>query len=824
MDTPTAMQTPTLSAPRLLYIDDDSGMGLLLQRRLGRNGMSVDLTGTVRDGLAALDRESYDAVIVDYWLPGETGAALLRALAGNADAPPVIMLTGSNDTAIAVEAMKLGAADFMLKDVACNFLTLLPTVIARVLGQRRLEREHHATQALAQVTLNSIGDAVITTDSAGRITYLNPVAETLTGWPLEQARHRCLEELFALVDEETRRPEKSPLCRALGDGTGAGSGKSTLMQTRDGRELSVRCSAEPMSNGYGAVIGAVLVFRDVSGQREWERRLELFLNVFQNTSEAVVVTDANARIVDINRAFSDITGYRRDEVLGCSPSMMSSGRHDAEFFAEMWRCLKEEGRWQGEIWDRRKDDGIYAKWLCINAVHDRSGRVTHYVGIFNDITPFKETETELYRLAHFDPLTGLPNRMLFQDRLHQSLRAANRREGHLAVMFIDLDRFKEINDTLGHRAGDRLLIEVADRLRGHVRESDTVARLGGDEFTAILEDIGSANDAAHIAGKIVDAFAAPFRIGGNDVLTSPSIGIALYPDAGTTVETLIRAADDAMYRAKEQGRNTFRFYCATADRNGREHLALEQELPGALARSELRLLYQPLYHLDDGEVIGAEALLRWQHPQRGLLLPEHFLQIAEESGAIITIGDWVLTEACRQAAQWQKEGPFQLAVNISARQLEDEAFPERLGAILQQSGYPPERLQLELPEHALLTGGELPRRTIDALHALGVGIAVDDFATGRNSLLYPVRLGLDAIKLDRTHLAAIGSGNRADATVRAVLALGRCLNLKVIAEGVETEYQREFLRAETGIMGQGFLLSEPLPAADIIRLLKRQAS
>ncbi|MFC5300072.1 EAL domain-containing protein [Azospira restricta] len=571
--------------------------------------------------------------------------------------------------------------------------------------------------------------------------------------------------------------------------------------------------------------GFVSIYTDVTARKRAEERLLLAEKVFDNSPEAIMITDLHNRIVSINEAFTQITGFAPGEVLGEDPRILASGRHDRDFYRQMWAALQKTGHWSGEIWDRKKSGDIYPKWMTINAVADQaSGQLTHYVAMFADITERKQAEERIHFLAHHDALTELPNRFSLERRLEQALVDARRRDWHVAVLFIDLDRFKVINDTLGHHVGDRLLIDVARRFRDKVRETDMVARLGGDEFVIVLPDLANADAAADVALKIISALLAPIVIDGNELHTSPSIGISLYPDDGLSVEAIMKNADTAMYHAKALGRNNYQFFAEEMNRVASERLSIEARLRQALARQELSLHYQPQFAADGERATGVEALLRWQPPGEGMIEPARFITIAEETGMIVPIGAWVLGEACRQLRRWLDAGlpPLRVAVNLSARQLRNAELVLTVREVLAETGIPPQLLELEITESAVMDKPEEAIQVLQALKQMGVTLAIDDFGTGYSSLAYLKLFPIDHLKIDRSFVRDIERDPNDAAIAVSTIALAHSLGLRVVAEGVETAAQLQMLRRHGCDEVQGFFLSRPLPAEAATQFLLRR--
>ena len=565
---------------------------------------------------------------------------------------------------------------------------------------------------------------------------------------------------------------------------------------------------------------------DITERKRAEERLRLAASVFENTAEGVIITDPAGTILDVNRAFSDITGYAKAEVTGRNPSVLKSGHHDGPFYATLWRSLLEAGLWRGEIWNRRKDGSIYPAWLTISQVLDAQGEVTHYVGVFSDVSRLKQSQAKLEYLAKHDALTDLPNRLLLTERLEQAIRHCQRREQGFALIFLDLDHFKHINDSFGHPAGDQLLHEVARRVVGSVRQDDTVARVGGDEFVVLLENLADPHKVANLACQLIRDLNAPLVLEQRDIRITASLGICTYPTDGADASTLMRNADAAMYRAKDRGRNTYEFYTEELTRNAFERVLLENNLRQALEQDQLSLLYQPQVALPTGRTCGVEALLRWWHPELGPISPVRFIPLAEECGLIFPIGQWVLRMACRQASEWLSQGLAfgRIAVNVAGPQIQRGGLADSLATILKETGLPADRLELEITESFIMQEAESAINELNALRALGVQLAIDDFGTGYSSLSYLKRLPIDKLKIDKSFIQDIPTDSNDAAITSAILAMAHNLDLAVIAEGVETAAQAEFLHAQGCREVQGYYFAKPLAAADFAQFAGSEAA
>ncbi|MEW8230228.1 MAG: EAL domain-containing protein [Candidatus Thiodiazotropha endolucinida] len=569
----------------------------------------------------------------------------------------------------------------------------------------------------------------------------------------------------------------------------------------------------------GEAVRRVLIDKQLRmAHRTAEEKLRLADRAFQNTAEGITVTDASGNIVSTNPAFEAITGYSHEEVLGQNPRVLKSGHHPDSFYKEMWDTLLLTGHWRGEIWNRRKNGDAYPEWLTISAVKDGNDETTHYVGVFTDISQIKEAQDQINFLAHHDALTRLPNRALFRERFDHALMHARRENASIALLFLDLDRFKTVNDTLGHPVGDQVLLEVSKRMNQIIRASDTLARLGGDEFVLLLEEQTDAQHAAVVARKLIDLFSRPMIIGEHELVVTASIGITLYPNDGDDPDKLIRHADRAMYEAKQQGRNTYRFFTQALTEGALERLMMENDLRRAVARNELILHYQPIVNLETRQLQGIEALVRWQHPEQGLIAPGLFIELAEEIGIIGEIGQWVLRAACSQLARWDRDGfkVPRISVNLSVQQIDREGLITMVSEELNSSGLSPERLELEVTESMLIRNPELSRTVLSELRTLGVKFAIDDFGTGYSSLAYLKLLPLDHLKIDQSFVRDIGKDANDEAIVRAIIGMSKSLGLESVAEGVEEAHQARFLQQAGSDLAQGYLYSRPLPADEIL--------
>ena len=551
--------------------------------------------------------------------------------------------------------------------------------------------------------------------------------------------------------------------------------------------------------------------------KENRERLRQAAAVFDCTREGVLVTDAKGLIVHVNRAFMEITGYQCEDVMGRQPSLFKSGRHSSNFYQQMFQTLEHTGEWSGEIWNRRKSGEIYPQWQTIRVIHDDRGHLSHYVAVFSDISAIKDSEHELAHLAHHDPLTDLPNRLLFTDRAEQALASAQLHKRGCALLLLDLDHFKIINDSLGHNIGDQLLKLVGERLSALFGPGVTLARLGGDEFAVLAENCSQVVQAAALAQRMLDEMKQPFIFDGHQLFISASIGISLFPNDALSAEQLLRNADSALFKAKSVGREGYALYTEELTAHAQNRVEIASELRRALERQELRVYYQPVHDLHTSRLIGVEALVRWQHPERGLVPPGDFIPIAERTGLIADIDGWVMDQACRQMCQWLADGlPLSfIAINVSSRLFARRELYDQVAQVLHDTGLDPAFLELEVTESAVMDDPEVALEQLHRLRELGLRLAIDDFGTGYSSLLRLKRLPVQKLKIDQGFVAGLPWDEDDAAIVRVVIALAKSMGMQVHAEGIEQVEQARFLLEQNCDMGQGYWFGRPMPALEI---------
>lgn len=832
---------------KILCVEDNDDSRYLLEALLGAQHHQVL---SVADGEAAwqlLQEQAVDLIISDIMMPKLDGFDLcyrVKREAGLAATPFVFYSASYTQPGDIRFALRLGADRFLIKPVSPEqLLAELDAICAKTkergaasqqlgeheflighaerMGQKlssihqRLDRanarleqtrqELSEARRLLGLLVDHSSDAVLVVDTTGRFLSSNASLQKLLNRhvlptalvDILPAAH-C-QELLGLVASETQSPCDFHEVLAIG-------------------EARVFVTALPVS--YQGEAALLLLLRNLRGYAEFATRHLLDQHVLKNLTEGVMITNADNKIISVNPAFTRITGYSEYEVLGKNPRFLKSGSQDLAFYRRMWSTLLTEDQWQGEIWNRRKNAELYPEWLFISAVRDDAGAIQFYVGIFNDISEHEEARRHIEHLAHHDPLTDTPNRTLLRYRLSDALVHACRDQRNVALLFLDVDRFKSINDSLGHHVGDEVIKIVSQRLKTSVRQADTVGRQGGDEFVLVLAELNSREVVNRIADKIMRAIVQPCLIDGREVHVTCSIGIAVYPQDGEDETALIKNADAALYKAKAEGRNNYQFYSADLNRASEQRLELETALRHAVERDQLRLVYQPQYRLADGRLVGCEVLARWRHPELGEVPPGEFIPLAEETGQINAIGEWILRRACEQAGAWRQAGLPELtfAVNLSAIQFRRPTLTSEVGEILDQTGLPASQLELELTEGILMREAHNTLETLRLFKGMGIELSIDDFGTGYSNLAYLNRFSVDKLKIDQSFVRGLPNNPNDLAIVQAIIQMAHSLGLTVIAEGVETADQRDVLIENGCDQAQGYWFAKPLEVDEFERL------
>lgn len=701
---------------------------------------------------------------------------------------------------------------------AVALLWLLQERLKRSIGRAVLfETKAREAQALfsAEQTLRLVVDnipqRVFWKDSEGRYLGCNAAFARDAG---VESPH----EIVGLTDCEMPWKDDAAQYRAddasVMSGRGAMVGYEEPQHRPDGSIMWLRTSKVPMLDDAGSVIGVLGTYEDTTEQRRREEQLRIASNAQENALESVVTLDLQQRILSVNRAFCAMTGYSREEVIGRDQSFLRSDRHGSEFYAHVWESARRTGRWQGELWRRQKSGAVHLVQASISAVHDDAGLTTHYVMVFNDISRARQDAERAAWLAYHDSLTGLSNRLAFVEASERAIGRAERNNTCVAVLYVDLDGFKPVNDSLGHTAGDEVLRQVAARLTGSVRRTDRVARLGGDEFALLIEGVEDSIECEVLADTLQSRLSEPYVVNSHEVFLSASIGISLAKPGENDPTSLLKNADMAMYEAKRAGRGRHSFYSHNLDARARRTLSLMSRLHRAEDLGELSLVYQPKVSLRDGTIIAFEALLRWNSHELGPVSPAEFIPVAESTGLIDSIGDWVILEACRRAVQWRSHAPDTVVcVNVSARQLRHSRFTERLEEILRETGLAPGALELEITESVVISEPERAIACLRRIRDTGVGLVLDDFGTGYSSLSYLKRLPVNCLKIDRSFIKDLPDDPSDASLVRAILGLARSLEIGVVGEGVETRSQLDFLRDAGCDAAQGYFFAPPLVAA-----------
>ncbi|MCP4596994.1 EAL domain-containing protein [Neptuniibacter sp.] len=671
----------------------------------------------------------------------------------------------------------------------------------------------------AELQLRQLGSAVeqspasiVITNIDGTIEYINPKFEQVTGYSFEEAVGQNPKILKSGYSSEK---EYASMWQELLSGK---EWRGTFYnQKKDGTNYWESASISPIKDSHGQITHFVAVKEDITQQKKANDDLKMAAAVFEATQEGIMITDPDLNITAVNPAFTTITGYSEYDVLGKSPAILSSGKHGADFYQKMWEELWSEGCWSSEVWNKKKDGTLYPQWLSISVVHDDEGKAAQYIGVLSDMSERKAHEEQIHYQAYYDGLTGLPNRTLLMDRIEHDI-TVSKRSGHLSsLLFVDLDRFKRVNDTMGHEVGDRLLVEVAERLKSVVRESDTISRFGGDEFVILLTDIPSAESAAVVAEKVINALGQPFDLNGYEVFSGASVGITMTPTDSDVPVELLRLADLAMYKAKESGRNQFHFFARKMQERVNRRVVLEHMLRKGLEEGELEVFYQPIIDAKTHKIFGVEALLRWFQPEEGNISPYEFIPVAEESGLIAPLGEMVLMRACQDIQEIHQIGrKFHLSVNVSSQQYRLGFDAGKIAGILELSGFSGDYLSLELTESLLFDGDRDIMAWLKAIKDLQVKLSIDDFGTGYSSLSYLKRFPIDILKIDRAFVADLDGSGDASSLVNAIISMAESLNLDVIAEGVETGNQLDIIAQLGCDYVQGYFYAKPMAKEDLI--------
>ncbi len=808
----------TETAINILIIEDVKADVLMIERHLRRNDIAARCVwATNRTEISdALERGALDLVLSDYNVPGldfQENLAHIRKLRPDL---PIILISGSIGEEEAVEMLKLGAWDFVLKGHLARLVSSIQRALAEVAERKALHRAEEGlrvSEERFQLAMRGANDGLWDWDLKSNQVYFSPRWKAMLGYG-EMELQASPFTWVNLLHPDDRLPTQ----KRMGDFLKGREDRIELefrMRHRDGSDRSIRAPAFLTRDAQGRPERLVGTHVDVTELRRNEASLRQAAAVFTTTLEAVFVTDPDGIILAVNPAFSMISEYSEAEMVSRPLAMLQSGRDDPALYPAIWREVRANGAWQGEVSCRRRGGDVFPAWMSIALVGTETAEAVNYVGVFADLSRLKQSEAMLQHLAHHDPLTDLPNRTLLRLRLEHVLDRARRDEKRCAVLFLDLDHFRVVNESLGHGAGDEVLQIAVSRLRDRARQADTLARHGGDEFIVVLEDVPYADDAATVAGSMIEHLAVPCRLkDGQEVCIGASVGISLFPDDGDSAEQLIQHAGSAVSQAKGEGRNTYRFYTRSLTEEARRRLEMEAGLRRGLEQGEFVLHYQPLISLADMRVEGVEALVRWQPPGKELIPPYQFIPLAEETGLIIALGDWVLREACNRMKRWLDEGLRidKVAVNLSPQQFRLANLKERVRDILQESGLPPPCLELELTESTIMARGDAAEGQMAALKNQGIQLAIDDFGTGYSSLANLRRFPLDKLKIDQSFVRDIPHDPAAMEITATIIAMAKNLRLAVLAEGVETTAQLDFLTGRGCDSCQGYLYSRPLAA------------
>lgn len=797
----------------VLVVDDDEAARLMMAATLEQAGFEVLTAADCAEARKIFEQTKLNIILLDVLLPDGDGFTLCAEFLKHPRGRdlPIAMVTGLDDVESISLAYQSGATDFITKPVSWG---TLPYRIHYILRASHAVLDLSLSESKTRALLSAIPDIIMRVQRDGAVldmqvgSYVCDMGEWVThedgaafGY-LPQGIYQSVVNVInaALANNEMQLIEFQ------------WSQDNTRIRYWEARAL-------PRDRDE-----VLMVVREITNRKKQDKQLRLWAKVFEGSNEAIMITDADLHIVSVNRAYENIMGFTEAEVIGVDTIAEGARLHTHSFFRNLVSVLREQGHWQGELFNQRKNGETFPSWYSISLVLNAQGKPENYIAIFNDITEYKNSRAQIEFLAHHDNLTGLPNRVLLNDRLEMAINAAKRQNEKVGVLFIDLDRFKNVNDSLGHTVGDELLKEAANRLSSTIRTGDTVSRLGGDEFVVLFPKIKDEASLADLTIKLRNVLQHPYNVGGISLHITPSIGIAIFPEDGDNVNSLIKNADAAMYLAKEKGRNNYQFYTPLLNSRTLDRLKLESDLRLALDHGGFELHYQPQIFSKTGNLWGAEALVRWHHPERGLIPPADFIPLAEETGLIIPLGDWVFAQAARQVTTWRKQGLSNLvvAVNISAVQFRKDDFVERIETILKEEGAVSHSIELELTESILMHDMESSIQTLHYLRSSGFRIAIDDFGTGFSSLNYLRRLPVNVLKIDQSFIREMLAEQASLAIVESIISLAHSLGKETIAEGVETKAELDVLTERGCRLMQGYYFSRPLPVAQFEAWVKNR--
>jgi diguanylate cyclase (GGDEF)-like protein/PAS domain S-box-containing protein len=804
---------------RILVVEDDPLMGQDISLKLQQLGYEVVAVVASSEAAVTHARDSHpDLILMDIILEGDIDGIQTAQHIQQFSAVPIVFLTAYDDEDFIHRARITEPYGYVLKPYTARELH---AVVSISLYKSQAERAIHQAAQVSS-TLSSMSDPVLKVDKKGSVQMCNKAAECLLHFTQSEMLGKPIDSLFKLQWNGRGDNILQGLIESVfRQGTPLQIDQDLLLRGRKPPRVPVSLKINEIPDKPEAEGGAVLLIQDISERAAMQEELNLIAQVFKSSSEGILITDPQPRILRVNEAYLNITGYTLEEVVGRNPNILSSGYHDKQFYRELWQTLLETGSWSGEIWNRRKDGEIYPERLNITAVRDERGMITHYVGIFTDVSVHKRMQDRLNYLTRFDSLTGLANRSLFEDRASSSIQRAKVAGRSTAIMMLDIDNFNTINDVSGHIFGDQLLKEFAGRMVDVVQDEERLARFGGDVFALVVEENDSGMLVTELAQSLLDVLSVPFILGGKSVQLTASIGISVYPGDGDDVYELLKRVDNALHHAKHSGKNNYRFFDKVMYDNVLASRRIEQALRGAIERYELQLHYQPQVEIDSGKMRGCEALIRWQSPLLGQVYPGQFISIAEETGQIVSIGKWVLREACMQFHRWLQEGctPSHIAVNVSARQFKDPEFVDAVKAVIIETNMQPENLMLEVTESVAMEQDESAIDKLGELKKIGVRLSLDDFGTGYSALSSLQRYPFDTLKIDRSFIVESLASEHGAVMLEAIIKMSEGLHLETIAEGVEELSQLQFLRALGCHLVQGYYYSHPVLGDEIGRMV-----